>query len=53
MFRRAMVTILFIFAYVFAGIALEVVTTIPALFAFYGFCSAVIYMTLSKLKYAL
>ena len=53
MITRLIVTILFILAYSCIGIALESIVLMPALFAFYGFCSAVIYMVLSRLKFAL
>ncbi len=50
---RFLATVLFIILYSCFGVALESVTEIPALFSFYGFCNAVIYMTLSKYKMAL
>jgi len=50
---RLLATILFLISYCCFGIALETVTQIPALFSFYGFCCACVYVTLSKYKIAL
>ena len=50
---RFLATVLFIISYVCFGIALDELTEISALFSFYGFCSAVVYMTLSRYKITL